>query len=72
MLYLSVLLIATLKIVYDIGSRNTLWIKSQAEKKKKRQTNDIDVDKWSEEKEAKREGDRDTPARSKPHHHAVT
>ena len=55
MLYLSVLLIATLKIVYDIGSRNTLWIKSQAEKKKKRQTNDIDVDKWSEEKEAKRE-----------------
>ena len=57
MLYLSVLLIATLKIVYDIGSRNTLWIKSQAEKK--RQTNDIDVDKWSEEREAKREEERE-------------
>ena len=72
MLYLSVLLIATLKIVYDIGSRNTLWIKSQAEKKKKRQTNDIDVDTWSEEKEAKREGERERDVRSKPHHHAVT
>ena len=72
MLYLSVLLIATLKIVYDIGSRNTLWIKSQAEKKKKRQTNDIDVDKWSEEKEAKREGETHRHVRSKPHHHAVT